>query len=287
MLDFIKSMISAIKTWVKGEIVISAADWNESDPGKTNYIKNRTHYDTRKKHEVRITFGGNLEGMECVSIPGMSGLYYVKVSEFTPTAEELVGGKVVLRIGDEISHDEIREVEAPEPGVRMYAYGSGIVGAMFLDDAFTQAGITLTAGTWFSFVDQNGTLAHIAELSYTVTTGELKKLDAKYLPEAEPSLTIEIADQNATIVSGSWEVARQEIESNKIPNIVIFENQQEGDNTIKRLFPPTLVTGMLENEYDSYSISIRFDYFPYNNSKAEGWLLIFYNGVFDAMMPAD
>lgn len=284
MLDFIKSMISAIKTWVKGEIVISAADWNESDPGKTNYIKNRTHYDTREEHEVRITFDGNLEGMEYISIPGINGLYYVKVSEFAPTTEELVGGKVALRIGDETRHDEILEIVTVEPGVRTYGE---MVGAMFLDAPFTKMGITMSAGTWFMLVDENDTLGHITELSYTIASGELKKLDAKYLPEAEPSLTIEIAGPNATIVSGSWEVTRQEIESNKIPNIVIFENRQEGDNTIKRLFPPTLVTGMLENQYNSYFIGIRFDYFPYNNSKAEGWLLIFYDGVFNEMKPAD
>lgn len=179
MLDFIKSMISAIKSWVKREIVTSTADWDENNSSKTNHIKNRTHYDARERHDVRLTFNGNLEGMECVPHPIFGGTY-VKISDLAPTAEELIGGKVILKIGDEIIYDEIQEVLEPGPGIRVY---TGSTEAVFLDAPYTETNLTLSAGTWFLFLDQDDIATYITELSYTATSGELKKLDSKYMPD--------------------------------------------------------------------------------------------------------
>ena len=45
MTEFIKTIVSAIQTWVKGLIKESTADWNQNDAEAENYVKNRTHYE--------------------------------------------------------------------------------------------------------------------------------------------------------------------------------------------------------------------------------------------------
>ena len=57
-----KTIISAVKTWTKGKIKDSTADWDQNNPEATNYVKNRTHYIERKI----LTSTGNdiyLDGM--------------------------------------------------------------------------------------------------------------------------------------------------------------------------------------------------------------------------------
>ena len=55
MQNFMKTIISAIRAWIKGEmnrvenkITASAADWNQNDPNADNYVKNRTHWEEEK-----------------------------------------------------------------------------------------------------------------------------------------------------------------------------------------------------------------------------------------------
>lgn len=45
MQNFIKTIISAVKTWTKGEIKNSTADWNQNDSSADNYVKNRPFYE--------------------------------------------------------------------------------------------------------------------------------------------------------------------------------------------------------------------------------------------------
>lgn len=40
-----KTILSGIKTWTRGEIRKSTADWSQSDPNADNYVKNRTHWE--------------------------------------------------------------------------------------------------------------------------------------------------------------------------------------------------------------------------------------------------
>lgn len=45
MQNFMKTILSAMKTWTKGKIKESTADWNENDSSKDSYVKNRTHWE--------------------------------------------------------------------------------------------------------------------------------------------------------------------------------------------------------------------------------------------------
>lgn len=47
MQNFMKTILSAVQTWTKGEIKESTADWNQNDPNADNYVKNRTHWEER------------------------------------------------------------------------------------------------------------------------------------------------------------------------------------------------------------------------------------------------
>lgn len=44
MHEYIKTLLSAVKAWVTGELHASVADWNENNPSSLNYIRNRTHW---------------------------------------------------------------------------------------------------------------------------------------------------------------------------------------------------------------------------------------------------
>ena len=45
MKNFLKTVFSAMKTWVGKNIKDSTADWNQNDPSATNYVKNRPFYE--------------------------------------------------------------------------------------------------------------------------------------------------------------------------------------------------------------------------------------------------
>ena len=45
MQNYIKTILSAFKTWTQKKIKDSTADWNENDSSKSSYVKNRTHWE--------------------------------------------------------------------------------------------------------------------------------------------------------------------------------------------------------------------------------------------------
>lgn len=48
MLDFMKTIISAVQTWVDSKIKASVADWNQNDENALNHVKNRPFYSKRQ-----------------------------------------------------------------------------------------------------------------------------------------------------------------------------------------------------------------------------------------------
>lgn len=51
MQNFVKTILSAVKTWTQGKIkesiTASTADWNQNDKSADNYVKNRTHWEEK------------------------------------------------------------------------------------------------------------------------------------------------------------------------------------------------------------------------------------------------
>lgn len=99
--NYMKTVISGIKAWVKDAIVQS--DWNQNDETNPAYVKNRTHYKEVQvvSEPLNITWDGNTEGL--VS----AGSGYYKVSDIVLTDEQIQGCKVTDPEGTQYTVSEI------------------------------------------------------------------------------------------------------------------------------------------------------------------------------------
>lgn len=152
------------------------SDWNQNVPTAKDYVKGRTHYDARKT--VTLTFDGNMEGKETIDMGERE--YLVKVFYEPFPMEELIGSQVTLYDDGETS--TITVTENMPFSITEHLYGVDVF-FVALEDV-TVEGMTFTKGVWAGcVVDENG--VPIFYLTSLVrTTGELKKLDEKYLPDS-------------------------------------------------------------------------------------------------------
>jgi hypothetical protein len=90
---------------VKNKPGVAQPDWNENDGSKASFIKNRPFYDTREFGSVEIIFDGNIENKESIILE--EGFYFVKVSDKTPTKEEIIGSTISMNSSGEISTFEL------------------------------------------------------------------------------------------------------------------------------------------------------------------------------------
>lgn len=71
-----KTILSGIQTWTRGEIHKSTADWSQNDPNADNYIKNRTHWEEVKTEEKLVdnltseNYKAGIDVPKCTFIPG-------------------------------------------------------------------------------------------------------------------------------------------------------------------------------------------------------------------------
>ena len=163
----------------RSELVQS--DYTQYDDSKLDYIKNRTHYDTRRTEKKIFTFDGNTEGKEVVI--GDRANIYCKITDETYPIDTFLNGKFsVYSNGNIIDNIEITENDINRIGETGKAYFIGGILYVIFDD-FTIGDITLTKGIWSACVNNDGTLAlYCKSISFDVNLGELKKLDKKYLP---------------------------------------------------------------------------------------------------------
>lgn len=163
-------------------------DMAQNDPTKADYVKNRTHYDSRQPGEVKITFDGDWDNYEHLWVDGGvgAGTCLVKVSDLTPTQEELVGGNFVMAgkgpDGEQTESQPIVDDSFDYDGAILLLNG-GSVEILPADNEFR------TKGIWFTYVDFGVAAGYPSELTFTGTVGELKKLDEKYLPDSVENRT--------------------------------------------------------------------------------------------------
>lgn len=179
VLQSIKNLLS--KKADKSEIVQS--DWNQTDETATDYVKNRTHWDSRKTEKISISFDGVLDGKEYLDINGDGSLYVVKVSDLTPSIEEVVGGTFsIVENGEVVDTIEVTTDLVQQNSDTLYGIdGDSIMVA--LEDADIGNGFVLAKGTWFLMWIEEDLVGYYSDLSYSKESGELHKLDAKYLPD--------------------------------------------------------------------------------------------------------
>ena len=226
MNDFMKTILSAVKTWTKGEIKDSVADWDQNDPTKSNYVENRTHYDSREEREVCITFDGNLEGREYIETP--FGAYLVKISDMVPTVDEFLGGKVFIKAPDGTIEYAATDLEGEmSPDGTMYTWGG--IGTVLLVYSDISSPVAVTKGVWVAvaYNTENGAASYVSSISYTIHSGELKKLDAKYLPmeslnESFNKYDLVFRVHSQEIIGGSVDRVWEKLNSGHPPIIILY-----------------------------------------------------------------
>ena len=106
--------------WEKQEPATSTPDWNQNDPAASDYIKNRPGGYTVIYPALNIEWDGVIGDRVSVDIDNTK---YVKVSDEIPKVEQLVGGTVTVKIGDEHHTLNLDDKD-------IYDFGNGIYGVM-------------------------------------------------------------------------------------------------------------------------------------------------------------
>lgn len=172
-----KTILSGVKAWTRGEIRNSTADWNQNDPNADSYVKNRTHYDSRYTTLFTCSFDGDLTKKEEILDLGNYGL--VKISNDVPSIDDIIGANYIVKVGDE-TYPRVVTSDLIVQDV----FGGYMVDEIFivLTEDIAEDGFVATKGIW-SYVEFNDNVAmvYVSELNYRITRGQLKKLDRKFL----------------------------------------------------------------------------------------------------------
>lgn len=161
-------------------------DWNQNDPTAADYIKNRTHYD----EQTVIEWDGDTTGKISVSNA------FFRVSELTPTAANLLGGRLLWEREGFETTDCIIDTEMAAQSGDVVIIGGGELGIVALSAgatignfAFAEPGVYVTECDYF-------------EMSYGVT----HNLPRKYLPPDAilPSVTASDNGKVLKVVNGVW-----------------------------------------------------------------------------------
>lgn len=178
----------------KMQSFIHIPDWNQNDPSGDEFIKNKTHYDSRKtivetKEEIiSLTFDGNLEGREYIDEG--NGYYTVKISDTPLTKEQALGASCECMTSDGIDNGGgiITEEMINDQGDFLVI--ADYILSVFIDYV---GGMPYTKGTWFGYGTvaghRNGYVSSFTKtttITETTVEGELKKLDKKFVPYSTP-----------------------------------------------------------------------------------------------------
>ena len=173
MTEFIKTIVSAIKTWVKGLIKESTADWNQNDAETENYVKNRTHYEEVVK---QIMVNENLDFSNCETVNwGQTKVGYL----YEDISLSLIVGDEYDVCFDGVTYSCKSFMDGEFDNV---VIGNGA----FVADCNEDNGLPFAVGNYSSgetyayviVADQNAHAISVATSSTVV-----HKLDKKYLPD--------------------------------------------------------------------------------------------------------
>lgn len=161
-------------------------DWAQNDPTAADYVKNRTHYD----EQTVIEWDGDTSGKISVSD------VFFRVSDLTPTVDDLIGGRLVWeKEGFETTDCLIdNEIVTANGNLVLIAYGElGVIapasGGKIGQYTFTEPGIYIVECDHF-------------KMSY----GNTYPIDRKYLPSDAILPPVTAADNGKVlkVVNGVW-----------------------------------------------------------------------------------
>ncbi len=232
--------------FIKNKPQVAQADWSEIDESSAAFVKNKPFYDTREYGNNTITFDGNITGKETISLGEQNGAsaYLVKLSDRVATYEEVVGGSATM-----VEDGNARTVTITEdmlevnPINGMIADPNGTV--IIVPENGELNGLSLTKGIWSLCVQVDGASAmYISNLSwYGAISGELKKLDAKYLPDGNfvirvnPDTLGEIAAENLSFELGCAVELFEKILNGDFVNVWLDARYMYGDFMVGYMCP--------------------------------------------------
>lgn len=156
---------------------------------KINELKRQggVGYDTRKTAPLSIEWDGEIGGREAF---GEGNEMMVKVSSSTPSFEELQAGDFLASGTDEYQKLITEDTEYHEEE-GLAAIASGFIYVVYDDNNY----LGLSKGVWFGkFIIGDGSI-YISRMRVpSVTTGELKTIDPKFLPFETIALNTVLSD---------------------------------------------------------------------------------------------
>ena len=149
---------------------VGQSDWNQNDETAADYIKNRPFYE--KRNTVTIEWDGNTEGL------GNAYYEYYKVSDLTPSIDDIIGSKCTMTVYGSVSNSiiDIEQLQNDDENI-VRDIGSRIA---VIYSPCEIGGVSYEAGTYFMNTESGNIFTN--SITY-VECGELKKLDPKYLPD--------------------------------------------------------------------------------------------------------
>lgn len=193
--------------YIKNKPKIAQADWEAQEATSASFIKNKPFFDTREYGNVTVTFDGDMTGKETLNVD--EGVYMVKVSDKAPSKEELIGASASM-------FDNGQTLTATVTSDMIYDLGNGNLGigenmCAVIQNEFKLGNVTVSRGLWATCMQQNGvSVRYPSKFSwYGLTSGELKKIEEKYLPTEELDLDIvitQVQDAEGNTTDPTWVV---------------------------------------------------------------------------------
>ena len=196
----IRDNVSDIKSWTIGQIRDNVSDWNQNDETALNYVKNRPFYSEVKISEkyTLLEWDGDYSNKPIYRIGMADGLCWVS-DKIIPDYTELIGKTVSYYANGELNQvvlaEEHYNSELGSDFVNTYGWqGYSFYGDYTIDpnDCTWQVYIitestddSYPAGIYFTWDDNyEQTYVTSIELNEVITTKKetIKTIDSKYLP---------------------------------------------------------------------------------------------------------
>lgn len=180
-------------------------DWNQNDPTKDDYIKNRICYDEEPTNIVGDTLTINNSGQIVGSI---NGVYY-----FNPVVPFVTGGTYTVSIKNET----INIVTSGSPD-NSSGNGGGSVGQGYFSVSWNTEGIVGSPNNETASISFYGSSDYAGYILSFTTISDLKKIDEKYIPTSIARVSDIPQVKYASSVSGfAQKIGDVEVGSTKYP----------------------------------------------------------------------
>ena len=171
------------------------------------FIKNKPFYDTRKQVPSIIKWEGNIEDKS--TITSGDNITFVKISNVTPTLDEIIQGSYTLTNfpGDSFPMTNYVDMMSKAPEIGMACINvyhpesdqSSAAMVMFMLEDFDMDGSMIEKGVYVQYQMGMEEDLYVSSITIPVTTGELKTLELKYLPKESITKVINLDEYHGVV----------------------------------------------------------------------------------------